>query len=331
LGVSYDRRVTLTTRFTELFGVRHPIVCGGMTRVGTPGLTAAVAEAGALAFMPAHNSPTPEDLVKDIARVRDLTDQPFGVNFTILPARKPPPWAEYMQATVDSGVKAVETAGQNPEPYLPLFRSGGVKVLHKCTSVRHSLKAERIGVDAVSIDGFEAAGHPGEDDVPGLVLIPALADKISIPFIASGGFADGRGLAAALALGAQGVSMGTRFMCTVEAPIHDNVKAAIVANDERSTNLIFRQLRNTGRYVKNGVTDEIIRILNEGGTYEDVAHLSAGDKGAIVLQTGDLEAGVWCAGQTQGLIFNVPTVAELVTTIVQDAGAVIDRMAALRS
>jgi NAD(P)H-dependent flavin oxidoreductase YrpB (nitropropane dioxygenase family) len=204
-------------------------------------------------------------------------------------------------------------------------------VLHKCTSVRHSLKAERIGVDAVSIDGFEAAGHPGEDDVPGLVLIPALADKIKIPFIASGGFADGRGLAAALALGAQGVSMGTRFMCTVEAPIHDNVKAAIVANDERSTNLIFRQLRNTGRYVKNGVTDEIIRILDEGGTYEDVAHLSAGDKGAIVLQTGDLEAGVWCAGQTQGLIFDVPTVAELVTTIVTDAGAVIDRMAALRS
>jgi NAD(P)H-dependent flavin oxidoreductase YrpB (nitropropane dioxygenase family) len=296
----------LTTRFTALFGVRHPIVCGGMTRVGTPELIAAVAEAGALGFLPAHNSPTPEDLVKDIARVRDLTDQPFGVNFTILPARKPPPWEEYMQATVDSGVTAVETAGQNPEPYLPLFQSGGVKVLH------------------------EAAGHPGEDDVPGLVLIPALADKIKIPFIASGGFADGRGLAAALALGAEGISMGTRFMCTVEAPIHDNVKAAIVANDERSTNLIFRQLRNTGRYVKNGVTDEIIRILNEGGTYEDVAHLSAGDKGAIVLATGDLEAGVWCAGQTQGLIFDVPTVAELVDTIVADAGAVIERMAALR-
>ncbi len=322
--------MALSTRFTDLFGVQHPIVCGGMTRVGTPELIAAVANAGALGFMPAHNSPTPEDLVKDIARVRDLTDQPFGVNFTILPARQPPPWEEYMRATVESGVKAIETAGQNPEPFLPLFKDAGVKVLHKCTSVRHSLKAERIGVDAVSIDGFEAAGHPGEDDVPGLVLIPALADKIGIPFIASGGFADGRGLAAALSLGAQGISMGTRFMCTVEAPIHENVKNQIVANDERSTNLIFRQLRNTGRYAKNGVTDEIVRILNEGGTFEDVAHLASGEKGAVVLQTGDLEAGVWCAGQTQGLISDIPTVADVVTRIVADAEAALDRVAALR-
>ncbi|HUR72923.1 MAG TPA: nitronate monooxygenase family protein [Sporichthya sp.] len=322
--------MALTTRFTELFGVQHPIVCGGMTRVGTPELTAAVADAGALAFMPAHNSPTPEDLVKDIARIRDLTDSPFGVNFTILPSRNPPPWEEYMRATVESGVSAVETAGQNPEPYLPLFQGGGVKVLHKCTSVRHALKAERIGVDAVSIDGFEAAGHPGEDDTPGLVVIPALADKIGIPFIASGGFADGRGLAAALALGASGISMGTRFMCTVEAPIHQNVKDQIVANDERCTNLIFRQLRNTGRYAKNGVTDEIIRILNEGGTFEDVAHLASGEKGAIVLQTGDLEAGVWCAGQTQGLIWDIPVVADLVARIVGEAETVIGRMAALR-
>ncbi|WP_028984742.1 NAD(P)H-dependent flavin oxidoreductase [Sporichthya polymorpha] len=322
--------MALSTRFTDLFGVQHPIVCGGMTRVGTPELIAAVANAGALGFMPAHNSPTPEDLVKDIARVRDLTDQPFGVNFTILPARQPPPWEEYMRATVESGVRAIETAGQNPEPFLPLFKDAGVKVLHKCTSVRHSLKAERIGVDAVSIDGFEAAGHPGEDDVPGLVLIPALADKIGIPFIASGGFADGRGLAAALSLGAQGISMGTRFMCTVEAPIHENVKNQIVANDERSTNLIFRQLRNTGRYAKNGVTDEIVRILNEGGTFEDVAHLASGEKGAVVLQTGDLEAGVWCAGQTQGLISDIPTVADVVTRIVADAEAALDRVAALR-
>jgi nitronate monooxygenase len=322
--------MTLATRFTDLFGVTHPIVCGGMTRVGTPGLIAAVAEAGALGFMPAHNSSSPEALVKDIGRVRDLTDQPFGINFTILPSRKPPPWEEYMRATVESGISAVETAGQNPEPYLPLFQGGGVKVLHKCTSVRHALKAERIGVDAVSIDGFEAAGHPGEDDVPGLVLIPALADKIAIPFIASGGFADGRGLAAALALGATGVSMGTRFMCTVEAPIHENVKAGIVANDERSTNLIFRQLRNTGRYVKNGVTDEIVRVLGEGGTFEDVAHLAAGERGAIVLETGDLEAGVWCAGQTQGLIWDVPTVGELVTRIIADAQAAIDRLVGLR-
>ncbi|MGQ0630992.1 MAG: NAD(P)H-dependent flavin oxidoreductase [Sporichthyaceae bacterium] len=322
--------MALRTRFTELFGVQHPVVCGGMTRVGDPTLTAAVAQAGALAFMPAHNSATPEDLVKDIARVRDLTDQPFGVNFTILPARKPPPWEEYMAATVASAVTAVETAGANPEPFLPLFQGAGVKVLHKCTSVRHALKAERIGVDAVSIDGFEAAGHPGEDDVPGLVLIPALADKITIPFIASGGFADGRGLLAALTLGAQGISMGTRFMCTVEAPIHDNVKNAIVANDERSTNLIFRQLRNTGRYAKNGVTDEIVRILGEGGTFEDVAGLASGERGALVLQTGDLEAGVWCAGQTQGLIRDIPTVAEVVTRIVAEAEAGLERLTALR-
>ena len=319
------------TGFTELFGVKHPIVCGGMTRVGTPQLIAAVANAGALGFLPAHNSGSPEALVKDIARVRDMTDQPFGVNFTILPSRNPPPWEELMRATVENGVTAVETAGQNPEPYLPIFQGCGAKVLHKCTSVRHSLKAERIGVDAVSIDGFEAAGHPGEDDTPGLVVIPALADKIGIPFIASGGFADGRGLTAALALGAHGISMGTRFMGTVEAPIHHNVKNQIVANDERSTNLIFRQLRNTGRYAKNGVTDEIVRILNEGGTFEDVAHLAAGEKGAIVLETGDLEAGVWCAGQTQGLIFDIPTVDEVVTRIVAEAQAVIDRMAALRT
>ncbi|MGQ0623916.1 MAG: NAD(P)H-dependent flavin oxidoreductase [Sporichthyaceae bacterium] len=321
--------MALRTRFTETFGVDHPIVCGGMTRVGTAELTAAVAETGALAFMPAHNSATPEDLVKDIARIRDLTDKPFGVNFTILPSRKPPPWEEYMRATVESGVTAVETAGANPEPFLALFQGGGVKVLHKCTSVRHALKAERIGVDAVSIDGFEAAGHPGEDDTPGLVVIPALADKITIPFIASGGFADGRGLAAALALGAAGISMGTRFMCTVEAPIHQNVKDAIVANDERSTNLIFRQLRNTGRYAKNGVTDEIVRILADGGTFEDVAHLASGERGALVLSTGDLEAGVWCAGQTQGLIWDIPTVAEVVERIVSDAQAAIARMSAL--
>jgi nitronate monooxygenase len=317
------------TRFTELFGVKHPVVCGGMTRVGTPELIAAVADAGALGFMPAHNSGTPEALVKDIARVREMTDQPFGVNFTILPARKPVPWEEYMQATVECGVTAVETAGQNPEPFLPLLQGGGAKVLHKCTAVRHSLKAERIGVDAVSIDGFEAAGHPGEDDIPGLVVIPSLADKIRIPFIASGGFADGRGLAAALALGAQGISMGTRFMCTVEAPIHENVKKQIVFNDERSTNLVFRQLRNTGRYAKNGVTDEIVRILNEGGTFEDVAHLASGERGAVVLQTGDVEAGVWCAGQTQGLIYDIPTVSEVVDRLIVEAATVLERLSAL--
>ena len=237
----------LSTAFTETFGVRHPIAQGGMQWVGRAELVAAVANAGALGMITALTQPTPEDLAKEIARTRELTDQPFGVNLTILPAITPPPYEEYRQVIIDSGVKIVETAGSNPAPHLPDFHAAGVKVLHKCTSVRHAIKAQDAGVDGISIDGFECAGHPGEDDIPGLVLIAAAAEQITIPMLASGGFADGRGLVAALALGADGINMGTRFMCTAESPIHQNIKDAIVAATETDTELIFRPLRNTAR------------------------------------------------------------------------------------
>src|SRR5437868_10434813 len=241
----------LKTRFTELVGVEHPIVQGGMQWVGRAELVAAVANAGALGFITALTQPTPEDLTKEIARCRDLTDKPFGVNLTILPTIKPPPYAEYRQAIIEAGIKVVETAGNKPQEHVTEFKKHGIKVLHKCTSVRHALSAERMGVDAISIDGFECAGHPGEDDVPGLILIPATADKVKIPIIASGGFADGRGLVAALALGADAINMGTRFMATKEAPIHENVKLQLVTNDERATDLVYRKFHNTARIAKN--------------------------------------------------------------------------------
>ena len=240
----------MKTRFTELVGVEHPIVQGGMQWVGRAELVAAVANAGALGLITALTQPTPEDLTKEIARCRDMTDKPFGVNLTILPAIKPPPYAEYRQAIIEAGIKIVETAGNKPQEHVTEFKKHGIKIIHKCTSVRHGLSAERMGVDALSIDGFECAGHPGEDDTPGLILIPAAADKIKIPMIASGGFGDGRGLVAALALGAEGINMGTRFMCTKESPIHQLVKERIVANDERETELIFRTMRNTSRVAK---------------------------------------------------------------------------------
>ena len=244
----------IKTRFTELVGVEHPIVQGGMQWVGRAELVAAVANAGALGLITALTQPTPEDLVKEIARCRGLTDKPFGVNLTILPSIKPPPYAEYRQAIIESGIRIVETAGNKPQEHVTEFKKHGVVVLHKCTSVRHALSAERMGVDAISIDGFECAGHPGEDDTPGLILIPAAADKVKIPMIASGGFADGRGLVAALALGAEGINMGTRFMCTKESPIHQLVKEKIVANDERETELIFRTMRNTSRVARNTIS-----------------------------------------------------------------------------
>ncbi|OLL76015.1 Enoyl-[acyl-carrier-protein] reductase [FMN] [Pseudonocardia sp. Ae168_Ps1] len=271
--------MALRTRFTEVFGIEHPVVQGGMQWVGRAELVAAVAEAGGLGFLTALTQPTPEDLAKEIARCRELTDRPFGVNLTILPAIDPPPYDEYRRVIVESGIPIVETAGSNPEPHLPLFHEHGVKVLHKCTSVRHALKAERVGVDGVSIDGFECAGHPGEDDVPGLVLIPAATARLSVPVVASGGFADGRGLAAALALGADGINMGTRFMATAEAPVHRNVKQAIVDADERATDLIFRPLRNTARVARNAVSTEVVRILDEGGQFPDVRELVAGPAG----------------------------------------------------
>jgi len=313
----------MRTRFTETFGVEHPVMQGGMQWVGRAELVAAVAEAGALACITALTQPTPEDLVQEIERCRQLTDKPFGVNLTILPTLKPPPYAEYRQAIIDAGVKVVETAGSNPREHLEHLHAAGVKVIHKATSVRHALKAQSIGVDAISIDGFECAGHPGEDDVPGLVLIPAAASVIEIPMIASGGIADGRGLAAALALGADGVNMGTRFMCTVESPIHQRIKERIVANDERSTNVIFRPYRNTARVVKNSVSDDVLEIQADGGRFDDVRHLVAGARGAKVYETGDPEAGIWWAGQAQGLIHDIPSVGELVTRVVAEAESVI--------
>jgi nitronate monooxygenase len=314
----------LRTRFTEIFGVEHPIVQGGMQWVGRAELVAAVANAGALGFITALTQPTPDDLRREIDRCRKLTDKPFGVNLTILPAINPPPYAEYRQAIIDSGIKIVETAGYKPAEHVDHFKEHGIKVIHKCTAVRHALSAERMGVDAISIDGLECAGHPGEDDVGGLILIPAAADKVKIPMVASGGFGDARGLVAALALGADGVNMGTRFMCTVESPIHQKVKEQIVANDERATNLIFRTLHNTARVAKNAVSDEVVAIERRGNaTFEDVKDLVAGARGRVVYETGDPDYGIWSAGQVQGLIHDIPTCAELVGRMVREAEEII--------
>jgi NAD(P)H-dependent flavin oxidoreductase YrpB (nitropropane dioxygenase family) len=314
----------LKTRFTDMFGVKVPITCGGMTRVGRAELIGAVANAGALGFITAHSAGPPEAIFREVQRCREMTDQPFGVNLTILPSITPIPYDEYREAIIESGIRIVETAGNNPQSHLPRFREAGVKLIHKCTSVRHALKAQAIGVDCVSIDGFECAGHPGEDDVGGLILFPAAADKLSIPIIASGGIADARGLVAALALGCDGANMGTRFMATVEAPIHENVKKQIVANDERSTSLIFRTLHNTARVAKNAISDEVVAIEKRGNaTFADVKDLVAGVRGATVLEKGEMDAGIWSAGQTQALIDNIPTCAELVARIVREAEEII--------
>jgi nitronate monooxygenase len=253
-----------------------------------------------------------------------MTSKPFAVNLTVFPTINPPPYAKYAQAIIDGGVRLVETAGPKAMDLWPMLKAAGIKIIHKCTSVRHAISAESKGVDGISIDGFECAGHPGEDDIPGLILIPATADRIKIPMLASGGFGDGRGLAAALALGADGINMGTRFCATVEAPIHDRLKQAYLDNDERGTNLIFRKLRNTARVGKNAVSDEVVRRLAApDSTFSDVAELVRGDKGRIVLDTGDLEAGIFWAGQVQGLIHDIPTVQDLVTRIVADAEEII--------
>lgn len=318
--------MALSTPFTRLLGIEHPIVQGGMQWVGRAELAAAVSNAGALGILTALTQPTPEALAKEISRCRDMTDKPFGVNLTILPTMTPPPYAEYRSAIIESGVKIVETAGSKPKEHVEQFKTHGIKVLHKCTSVRHALSAERMGVDVISIDGFECAGHPGEDDVPGLILIPATVDKVTIPVIASGGFADGRGLAAALALGAQGVNMGTRFCATREAPIHENIKKYLVENDERGTNLIFRKLHNTARVGKNSISDEVVRILSQpDATFERVAPLVRGARGRELLESGNLDAGLVWAGQSQGLIHDIPSVAELVARIVGDASMIIER------
>ncbi|WP_374414690.1 NAD(P)H-dependent flavin oxidoreductase [Novosphingobium colocasiae] len=316
--------MTLRTRITDLLGIEHPIVQGGMMWVGRAELASAVSNAGGLGILTALTQPTPDDLRREIDRCRSMTDKPFGVNLTILPSVSPPPYAEYRKAIIESGVKIVETAGYKPQEHVDEFKSHGILVLHKCTAVRHALSAERMGVDVISIDGFECAGHPGEDDIPGLVLIPAAADKVKIPMLASGGFGDGRGLAAALALGAEGINMGTRFCATVEAPIHDNIKQFIVANDERATNLIFRKFKNTGRVAKSGVSDQVVEIGNRpDAVFEDIRPLVSGAKGREALETGDLDAGLVWAGQIQGLIHDVPTCAELVSRIAREAEEII--------
>jgi nitronate monooxygenase len=316
-----------------MFGVDAPITCGGMTRVGKVELIAAVANAGALGFITAHSAGPPDALYREVKRCREMTNKPFGVNLTILPSITPIPYDEYREAIIESGVKIVETAGNNPQPHLPRFKEAGVKVIHKCTSVRHAVKAQSIGVDVVSIDGLECAGHPGEDDVGGLILFPATADKLTIPILASGGMADARGLVAALALGCDGANMGTRFMATVEAPIHENVKKQIVANDERSTDLIFRTLHNTARVARNAISQEVVAIEKRGNaTFADVKDLVAGTRGANVLDKGDMDAGIWSAGQTQALIHDIPTCKELVSRIMRQAEEIIrtrlDRMVA---
>ena len=318
----------MKTRFTELFGVSHPIVQGGMMWVGRAELASAVSNAGGLGILTALTQPTPDDLRQEIERCRTMTDRPFGVNLTVLPSISPPPYAEYRRAIIDSGVTIVETAGAKPAEHVEDFKAHGVRVIHKCTSVRHAVTAEKLGVDAVSIDGFECAGHPGEDDIPGLILIPATVDRLSIPVLGSGGFGDGRGLAAALALGAEGITMGTRFCATREAPIHDNVKQAIVDNDERGTRLIFRKLHNTARVGANSVSDRVVELLDRpGATFADVASLVKGAEGRRLLETGDMDAGLFWAGQVQGLIHDVPTVAELIAAIMAEAEAVIsDRL-----
>jgi len=316
--------MALRTRITELLGIEHPIVQGGMMWVGRAELAAAVSNAGGLGILTALTQPTPDDLRREIDRCRAMTDRPFGVNLTVLPTVSPPPYAEYRRAIIGSGITIVETAGGKPQEHVEEFKSHGIIVLHKCTSVRHALSAERYGVDVISIDGFECAGHPGEDDIPGLILVPAAADKLRIPMIASGGFGDGRGLVAALALGADGINMGTRFCATVEAPIHDNVKQYLVANDERATRLIFRNLHNTARVGRNSVSDQVAEILaRQGARYEDVAPLVRGLRGRELLETGNLDAGLVWAGQVLGLIHDIPTCAELILRIVRDAEAII--------
>lgn len=321
----------ISTSFTEEYGVDHPILCGGMTGLGTAELISAVANAGALGFLTALTQPSPEALSAEIARTREMTDKPFGVNLTILPTINPVPYEEYRAAIVEAGITVVETAGSSPEPHLPDFHAAGIKVIHKATSVRHALSAERKGVDAISIDGFECAGHPGEDDIPGLILIPAAVRALKIPVIASGGLATGSGLAAALALGAVAANMGTRFMATDEAPIHENVKAQIVANDERDTVLVFRNFHNTARVVRNSVSEQIVQLSQrEGAEFEDIAELASGVRGRQnVLAEGDMEGGMWWAGQTQGLIESVGSVQQVVDQIIADAEEIIGRLPAL--
>ena len=310
----------LRTRVTEQLGIRYPIIQGGMQWVGTAEMASAVSNAGGLGVLTALTQPTPAALAQEIARCRGMTDQPFGVNLTILPAIKPPPYEEYMAAVIDSGIKIVETAGNSPKTFVDKFKAAGILIIHKCTTVRHAVSAERYGVDMVSIDGFECAGHPGEDDVPGLVLIPIAAKALKIPVIASGGIGDGRGMAAALVLGAEGVNMGTRFMTTREAPIHDNIKRALISGSERDTNLIFRTLHNTARVFKNAVSDEVVRLERRQGGCEfaEVRPLVSGERGKRAFAEGEIDAGIVSAGMVIGLLDDIPSCAELLERMVEE-------------
>tara|TARA_Y100001970_G_scaffold32834_1_gene40728 strand:- start:107 stop:1084 length:978 start_codon:yes stop_codon:yes gene_type:complete len=315
----------LKTRITELFGIKHPVIQGGMQWVGFAGLVSAVSNAGALGILTALSQPTPEDLVKEIEKTKEMTDQPFGVNLTILPTINPPPYEEYAQAIVGSGVKIVETAGRSPEPFMELFNEYDVKVIHKCTSVRHALKAQAVGVSAITIDGFECAGHPGEDDIPSLVLLPQAVEALDVPVAGCGGFSDGKSLVAALALGGEAIVMGTRFMATKEAGVHQNVKDKMTEADELSTNLMFRTMHNTARVFKNSVSSEVVEIESTGtATFEDVKDLVAGQRGRVVFEEGDLEHGIWSAGISVARVKDIPSCEEMVSRLVSDAKNIID-------
>jgi NADH:quinone reductase (non-electrogenic) len=317
----------MKTRITELFGIQHPIIQGGMHFVGFAELAAAVSNAGGLGIITGLTQRTPELLANEIRRCREMTTKPFGVNLTFLPMVNTPDYPGYIKAIIDGGVKVVETAGNNPQKWLPMLHEAGIKVIHKCTSVRHSLKAESIGCDAVSVDGFECGGHPGEDDIPNFILLPRAADELKIPFVASGGMADGRSLVAAIALGAEGMNMGTRFMATKEAPIHQNVKDAIVAASELDTRLVMRPLRNTERVLKNSAVERLLekeKALGANLKFEDIIHEVAGVYPKI-MKDGAMDAGAWSCDMVAGLIHDVPTVKELIDRIMAEADGIINQ------
>jgi NAD(P)H-dependent flavin oxidoreductase YrpB (nitropropane dioxygenase family) len=315
----------MKTRITDLFGIEHPIIQGGMHYVGFAELAAAVSNAGGLGIITALTQKSPQDLAKEIARCRTMTDKPFGVNLTFLPIVTTPDYPGYINAIIDGGVKVVETAGRNPQEHLPRLQNAGIKVIHKCTSVRHSLKAEAIGCDAVSVDGFECGGHPGEDDIPNMILLPRAAEELKIPFVASGGMADARSLVAALALGADGMNMGTRFIATKEAPVHEKVKQAIVAASELDTRLVMRSLRNTERVLNNGAVERLMekeKALGSKLTFADIIHEVAGVYPKVMLE-GEVEAGAWSCGMVAGLIHDIPSCKELIDRIMREADALI--------
>mgnify|MGYP001063293998 CR=1 FL=1 len=317
--------MAIKTRITELFGIEHPIIQGGMHYVGFAEMAAAVSNAGGLGIITGLTQGTPANLAKEIARCREMTDKPFGVNLTFLPAVTPPDYPGFVDVIIKGGIKIVETAGNNPQKWLPALKEAGVKVIHKCTSVRHSLKAEAIGCDAVSVDGFECGGHPGEDDVPNFILLPRAAEELKIPFVASGGMADGRSLMAALSLGAEGMNMGTRFIATKEAPVHENVKKALVAASELDTRLIMRPLRNTERVLNNDAVERLIAKEKELGDKLSFADIAAEVAGVYprIMKHGEMDAGGWSCGMVAGLIHDVPTVKELIDRIMGEAEAIL--------